>query len=111
VSTPAQRLAGLVVRLAVLLSPRRRRTDLAEQWSADLAGARELDLSPLAVSLGALRAALHPTSWKDAPMLPIGPLAIALRHVHGPEATRRAIPVALALVVLLLAGLGLLLSA
>jgi hypothetical protein len=108
VSSVRALLAELIVRLAVALTPRRRRADCAEQWSADLQGAAELDLSPMSVSIGALRTALHPTTWKDAPMLPIGPLAIALRHVHGPDATRRAIPIAVALLVLLLAGLVLL---
>jgi len=110
-STFAQRLAELVMRLAVALTPRTRRADLAEQWSADLAGAAELDLSPVSVSLGAVQTALHPTTWKDARMLPIGPLAIALRHVHGPDATRRAMPLALALLAVLLMGLGLLFTA
>ena len=107
----AQRLAERVVRLAIALTPRTRQAELAEQWSADLAGAAELDLTPLSVSVGALRTALHPTTWKDAPMLPIGPLAIALRHVHGPDATRRALPIALALFAVLLMGVGLLLTA
>jgi hypothetical protein len=110
-SAVAQRLPRLILRLAVALTPRARRADLVEQWSADLAGAAELDLSPVSVSVGVLRTALHPTTWKDAPMLPIGPLAIALRYVHGPNATRQAIPIAVALLAVLLLGIGLLVAA
>lgn len=51
-----------LVRLAVALSPEEHREVRLEQWRADVRDAHELDLSPLALALGALTTAiLHRT--------------------------------------------------
>ncbi|GAA0927086.1 hypothetical protein GCM10009557_93340 [Virgisporangium ochraceum] len=82
------RLALAVVRVAAALLPGAdRRARYLEQWRADVHGAADLDLSALRVALGAGAAALRiaattPSEGTHA-MLPIGPLALALRLVGG----------------------------
>lgn len=90
------RLALAVVRAAAALLPRAQRDRYLEQWRADVAGARELGLSPLGVAFGALRIARR----KRGPVpLPIGPLALALR-------LRESTNIGAVLAVMLLANLG-----
>lgn len=67
-----------------------------EQWEADVVGAHELGMSPLGVAFGTVRAAVAMPS-KGAVMLPIGPLAIALKHAQTPRGRVLAIAVVSAL--------------
>ena len=76
---PPPAAALVVVRLAAALIPDAgRRARYREQWRADVYGAAELGLSPLRVALGAGAAALQMPKGPHA-MLPIGPLALALK--------------------------------
>jgi hypothetical protein len=73
-----------------------------EQWAADLDGAAELGLSRAGVLLGAATTCvrLRFATRKAHAMLPIGPLAIALRHFSH----RGQVVIATALSLLLLLG-------
>jgi hypothetical protein len=68
--------AEVVVRLATALL-RDEQARYREQWAADLEGAAELGMNPLGVAFGALALAV---TRRGHTMLPIGPLAIALRR-------------------------------
>jgi hypothetical protein len=70
------RLALALVRAAASRLPRAQRDRYLEQWRADVEGAREVGLNPLGVAFGAIRIA---TKERRTVMLPIGPLALALR--------------------------------
>ena len=76
-----------------------------EQWEADVAGARELGMSPLGVAFGAVRAVVSMPS-KGAVVAGIGPLGMALRHAGASRGRVLAIAVVSAL--LLLGGVVLL---
>ena len=91
---------------ATALLPAPERDRYREQWAADLEGARELGIAPASVAVGALRTAVSITRHQGGPV-PIGPLAIALRH-SGADPRRVAV-IAVAMAVPLLAGIGLLL--
>jgi hypothetical protein len=67
-----------------------------EQWEADVAGARELGLSPWGVAFGAVRAVVVMPS-KGVVMAGIGPLGIALKHARTPRGRVLAIAVVSAL--------------
>ena len=90
------RLALAVVRAAALRLPRDQRDRYLEQWRADVTGARELGLNPLGVAFGAVRIAHRE---RKPVMLPIGPLALALR-------LRESTNLGAVLAVMLLANLG-----
>jgi hypothetical protein len=75
-----------------------------EQWEVDVAGARELGMSPLKAALGALVAAVVIPS-KGTVMVPVGPLAIALEHAKTPRG--RVLVIAVVFAVLLLCGVAL----
>ncbi|WP_461123318.1 hypothetical protein [Saccharothrix stipae] len=90
------RLALTLVRAAAVLLPRGQRDRYLEQWRADVEGARELGLSPLGVAFGAIRIARR----EHRPVvLPIGPLALALR-------LRESTNIGAVLAVMVLANLG-----
>ncbi|MFD5830408.1 hypothetical protein [Lentzea sp. NPDC060358] len=74
-----------------------------EQWEADVAGARELGMSPLSVAFGVVRAAVVMPS-KGAVV--VGPLGIALKHAGTSRARVAALAVVSAL--MLLGGIALL---
>ncbi|WBB66983.1 hypothetical protein [Micromonospora sp. WMMD812] len=107
------RLALALVRCATALLPdtalRRR---YLEQWRADVCGAAELGLSPMRVAAGIALAAtrIALTTRKEPAMLPIGPLALAVRLVGGRNARRRAAALAALSTMALLAGVGALLA-
>ncbi|MFC3500745.1 hypothetical protein ACFOOK_07160 [Micromonospora krabiensis] len=103
---------ALVRCTAALLPDPEQRARHLEQWRADVRGAAELDLSPLRIAAGtAVAAALMTvTTRKETPVLPIGPLALALRLVGGRTARRRAVTLAALSGMALLSGLGLLLA-
>ncbi|TQM82375.1 hypothetical protein FHX81_4779 [Saccharothrix saharensis] len=90
------RLALAVVAVAALRLPRGQRDRYLEQWRADVRGARELGLSPLGVALGAARIAGRE---RGPVLLPIGPLALALR-------LRESTNLGAVLAVMVLANLG-----
>ncbi|QQQ76072.1 hypothetical protein IOD16_34335 [Saccharothrix sp. 6-C] len=90
------RLALAAVRVAALRLRREQRDRYLEQWRADVAGAGELGLSPLGVAVGALRIA---SREREPLMLPIGPLALALR-------LRESTNIGAVLAVMVLANLG-----
>ncbi|XVS64066.1 hypothetical protein ACQPYE_38440 [Actinosynnema sp. CA-299493] len=90
------RLALAVVRVAVLRLPQGQRDRYLEQWRADVGGARELGLNPLGVASGAVRIAHRE---RRPLLLPIGPLALALR-------LRESTNIGAVLAVLVLANLG-----
>jgi hypothetical protein len=109
------RLALAVVRVAAALLPGAdRRARYLEQWRADVHGAADLDLSALRVALGAgaaaLRIAATTPSEGTRAMLPIGPLALALRLMGGPRARQHAVVLAGLSALALLGGVVLLLS-
>ncbi len=91
------RLALIVTAAAALRLPREQRDRYLEQWRADVEGARQLGLSPLGVAFGAVRIANR--ERKPAVLLPIGPLALALR-------LRESRNVGAVLAVVVLANLG-----
>lgn len=108
----------------MLLPPGRKRARYHEQWRADLDGAAALGLAPAALAAGMVTAALtvrlthlrHAAARRSFPqgapmsrILPIGPLALFLRALHGDRAQPIAIVLAATLVAALLAGAGLLL--
>ncbi|MGN9913586.1 hypothetical protein ACTMTJ_39245 [Phytohabitans sp. LJ34] len=106
------RAALLVVRWAAALLPDpERRARYREQWEADVRGAADLDMSPLRVALGAASAAGRITaiSSKGTRMLPIGPLALAMRLVGG-DVRRRAAALAALSTLTLLGGILLLVT-
>lgn len=90
------RLALAVVTAAALRLPRGQRDRYLEQWRADVEGARELGLSPLGVAFGAVRIA---NRERKPVLLPIGPLALALR-------LRESTNIGAVLAVMVLANLG-----
>ena len=90
------RLALAVVTAAAALLPRGQRDRYPEQWRSDVRSARELGLNPLGVAFGALRIARRE---RRPVVLPIGPLALALR-------LRESTNIGAVLAVLLLANLG-----
>lgn len=102
------RAALLVVRCAVTLLPDAgRRARYLEQWQADLHGAADLGMSPLRLALGVTGAVaqIAATSWKGSTaMLPIGPLALALRAVGGSRVRQRAAALAVLSTLALLGG-------
>ncbi len=96
------RLALALVRVAAVLLPGAdRRARYLEQWRADVHGAAELDLSPVRVALGALVAALKMPKGPHV-MLPIGPLALALKLAGGSR--RHAVVLAAVSALALLGG-------
>lgn len=102
------RFALVAVRLlAALLPAGPTRERYREQWAADVDGAAELGLSPLGVALGAARCAvlLTTTPPKGSTMLPVGPLAIALRRFGGHRQPLTAVALAVAFGMLLIGGL------
>jgi len=96
------RVALLVVRFAAAVVGDER---YREQWEADVVGARELGMSPLKVALGALVSVVAIPS-KGTVMVPVGPLAIALKHAKTPRG--RVLVIAVVSALLLLGGLALL---
>nr|QLK00773.1 hypothetical protein HZU44_12725 [Micromonospora carbonacea] len=108
------RVALAVVRCAASLLPdARQRARYLEQWQADVHDAADLDLSALRLALGAAGAAarIAVTSSKGSTtMLPIGPLALALRVVHGSRDRQRAATLAALLALGLLGGIALLIT-
>ncbi|MFC8846042.1 MULTISPECIES: hypothetical protein [unclassified Micromonospora] len=108
------RLALTVVRCAasVLPDPRQRARYL-EQWQADVHGAADLDLPALRIALGAAGAAARIamiSSRGPTTMLPIGPLALALRVVKGSRSRQHAAALAAVLALGLLGGIALLIT-
>jgi hypothetical protein len=112
--SPGLRAARLVVRCAASVLPDREQRDrYSEQWQADVDGAAEFGLSPVRLALGAAGAAVRisVTSTKgSASMLPIGPLAIALKVVGGSRARQRAAALAVVFTLTLLGGVALLIA-
>lgn len=110
------RLALAVVRCAAALLPDPgRRARYLEQWRADVHGAAELDMSALRVALGAGAAAVRlaatsPRNPEGHTMLPIGPLALALRAFGGSRARQHAVALAVVSGLALLGGVVLLLT-
>jgi hypothetical protein len=102
------RLALAVVRCAAAVLPGAgRRARYLEQWRADVCGAADLGLSPLRVALGIATAAARiavTASKGPHTMLPIGPLALALRAVGGPRARQHAAVLAALSALALLGG-------
>jgi hypothetical protein len=90
------RLALTVTRIAALRLRREQRDRYLEQWRADVEGARDLGLSPLGVALGAVRIAHRE---RKPVLLPVGPLALALR-------LRESTNIGAVLAVMVLANLG-----
>jgi hypothetical protein len=107
VSSIRLRAALAVVRCAAIALPDpQRRARYLEQWQADVYGAADLHLSPLRLALGAAGAAVRitATSSKGSTMLPIGPLALALRAVGGSRARQHAAALAILFTLTLLGG-------
>ncbi|MFD9698516.1 hypothetical protein [Lentzea sp. NPDC059081] len=96
------RVALLLVRFAAAVVGDERHR---EQWEADVVGAHELGMSPLAVAFGALRAGFVMPS-KGVAMAGIGPLGIALKHAGTPRG--RVIAIAVVSALFLLGGVVLL---
>jgi hypothetical protein len=90
------RVALLLVRFAAAVVGDER---CREQWEADVAGARELGMSPFWVAFGAVRAAVVMPS-KGAVVAGIGPLGIAVKHAGTSRGRVLAIAVVSALLVL-----------
>ncbi|GAA1280195.1 hypothetical protein [Saccharothrix xinjiangensis] len=90
------RLALALARVAAVLLPHDQRDRYLEQWRADVAGAREAGLHPLGIALGAARVAHRE---RGPVVLPVGPLALALR-------LRESTNLGAVLAVMLLANLG-----
>jgi hypothetical protein len=112
--SPGLRAALLIVRCAASLLPDPDQRDrYREQWQADVHGAAELGLSPVRIGMGAAGAAarIAMTQTKGSTtMLPIGPLAIALKVVGGPRARQRAAALAVVFTLTLLGGVALLIA-
>jgi hypothetical protein len=109
------RPALAIVRVAAALLPGAdRRARYLEQWRADVHGAADLDLSALRVALGAGAAAVRIAATTPPEgtrtVLPIGPLALALRLAGGPRARRHAVVMAGLSALALLGGLALLIA-
>ncbi|GAB3415407.1 hypothetical protein [Flindersiella endophytica] len=115
-----RQLAIRLVRIAVsLIRDPRRRARYEEQWLADIDGAAEVGLSPLAVGIGACRSvpalrtpavlAVPNTRHSRRAMPPIGVLGTFLHLVHGDRRPGWVRLVAIAMGLALLAGIGLLL--
>ncbi|MCW6006206.1 PadR family transcriptional regulator [Micromonospora sp. CPCC 205371] len=82
-----------------------------EQWQADVLGAADLGLSPFRLALGAVSASARMSHRKGTnAMLPIGPLALALRVVGGPRSRQRAAALAALSALALLGGVTMLLT-
>lgn len=94
----------LVLTAAALLPPHRRER-YREQWLADLRDCGECQLTPSAVTLGALRFAITVNPLEGHTMRPIGPLAIAMRRAGS--TTRQGIVIAVVMAAALLLGIGL----
>ncbi|MGW6930605.1 hypothetical protein ACWGE0_11110 [Lentzea sp. NPDC054927] len=90
------RVALLLVRFAAAVVGDDR---YREQWEADVAGARELGMSPLRVAFGAVCAVVAMPS-EGAVVAGIGPLGIALRHAGTLRGRVLAIAVVSALLLL-----------
>jgi hypothetical protein len=113
-------LAIRLVRLAVgMIGDPERRARYEEQWLADIDGAAEVGMSPLAIGIGACRSAPvlrahaalavpNPRSSRRA-MPPIGVLGTLLHLAHGNRRPGWVRLAAVALSLTLLAGIGLLL--
>ncbi|WP_018352597.1 hypothetical protein [Longispora albida] len=99
-----------LIRLAARLLPAARRARYTEEWLADLAGATTLGLSPAGVTLGAWCAAAR-LAWaspgRKAVMIPVGPLAAAVKLTGASR--RRAAALSAMSLLTLLAGVGVLL--
>jgi hypothetical protein len=112
-------LAIRLVRIAVgMIADPERRARYEEQWLADIEGAAEVGMSPLAIGVGACRsapalrahaalAAPNPRSSRRA-MPPIGVLGTFLHLAHGDRRPGWVRLAAIALALTLLAGIGLL---
>ncbi|MCS7481335.1 hypothetical protein ACFFQW_09260 [Umezawaea endophytica] len=97
----------MITVLTTLIRDPEVRARYREQWTADLDGAAELGLSRRGLLLGIAVTCLRLrfTTGKAHEMLPIGPLAIALRHLGN----RGQVLVATSLSALFLLGGALLL--
>lgn len=114
-----RRLASRLVRLAAhLISDPGRRARYEEQWLADVDGASELGMSPLATAVGACLSApalrtqaalavLDPRQARST-MPPIGVLGTFVHLAHGGRRPGWLRLAALAMGLVLLAGIGLL---
>ncbi|MGI5502493.1 hypothetical protein [Lentzea sp. CA-135723] len=92
------RFALLLVRLVA------RDARWREQWEADVVGARELGMSPVAVAFGVVRAAVVMPSGRGAVV--VGPLGIALKHAGTPR--KRVLVLAVVSALVLVGGVVLL---
>lgn len=97
----------VIIALSAVL-PARLRHRYREQWLADLRDCAEAGIAAGAVTFGALRFTLTTNPLEGHAMLPIGPLAIALRHAR--TGTAQVVVIAVAMAVLVLVGVGLLLT-
>ncbi|GAA4729615.1 hypothetical protein [Phytohabitans rumicis] len=108
------RAALAVVRCAAALLPDpEQRARYLEQWRADVQAAADFDLSPLRLALGAMSAAPRiaaPSSKGSTTMLPIGPLALALRVVGGSRVRQRTAALAVLSALTLLGGIAMLVT-
>lgn len=108
------RAALAVVRCAAALLPEPdQRARYREQWQADVLAAADLGLSPLRLAFGAASAAarMSARSWKGThTMLPIGPLALALRVVGGSRQRQRAAVLAALSALALLGGVTMMIT-
>lgn len=98
---------------AALLPDPDRRARYREEWQADVLAAADLGLSPLRLALGAASGAarISAPSWKGTTgMLPIGPLALALRVVGGARSRQRAAALAALSALTLLGGVTMLIT-
>jgi hypothetical protein len=111
VSSFRLRAALAIVRCAAALLPDpRRRARYLEQWQADVQAAADFGMSPLRLALGALGGAARiaaSSSKGSTVMLPVGPLALALRLVGGPHPRQRAAVLAVLSALMLLGGIAL----
>lgn len=114
VSSVRLRAALAVARCAARLLPDlRQRARYLEQWQADVHGAADFGLSALRLALGAVGAAarITATSSKGSTiMLPVGPLALAMRVVGGSRARQRAAALAFLFTLTLLGGVAMLIT-
>ncbi|GLH99221.1 hypothetical protein Pa4123_44960 [Phytohabitans aurantiacus] len=101
---------ALVRCAAALLPEPDRRARYREQWQADVLAAADLDLSPLHLALGAAIAAARISRKGTNVMLPIGPLALAIRAVGGSRARQRAAALAVLSALVLLGGVTMLIT-
>ena len=90
------RLGLLLVAVAAALLAREQRGRYLEQWRADVAGARELGLSPLGVAFGAARIAKRER----------GPVVLPVRLLVLGLWLRESTGIGAVLAVILLANLG-----